>query len=73
MTCGAAEHVILTTPSKSLGKAVRELNGGHGMRLYSKPSAEAAVSPVRQGLDALAPGGTVCILAPTSAICRCLS
>jgi threonine dehydrogenase-like Zn-dependent dehydrogenase len=62
MSCGAADHVILTTPSTSLREAVRELNIGQGVEIVFEAVGGSGCELFRQGLGALAPGGTLCIL-----------
>jgi 2-desacetyl-2-hydroxyethyl bacteriochlorophyllide A dehydrogenase len=62
MTCGAADHVIVTTHAKSLGEAVREVNGGHGVEIIFEAVGGTDCEPLRQGLEALAAGGKLCIL-----------
>ena len=62
MTCGAADHVIVTNPATSLLETVRELNGGQGVQIVFEAVGGTACEPLRQGVNALAPGGTLCIL-----------
>ena len=62
MRCGAADHAIVTNPATSLLETVRELNGGQGVQIVFEAVGGTDCEPLRQGVNALAPGGTLCIL-----------
>lgn len=62
LAIGAADEVIDTGRAPDLGALIRELNGGEGAGVVFEAVGGVGGEPLRQAVDALAGGGTLCIL-----------